>query len=92
MQHLTTEQSNASSEAIDNLSAIEIVRLMNAEDRTIAAAVERESASIADAVEAIAKRMSAGGRLFYLGAGTSGRLGFLMHRNVRRHSIQGLNK
>ncbi len=77
MEHLTTEQSNPASEAIDTLSAIEIVRLMNAEDQKIAAAMEAVSTSIAAAVEAIAERMVVGGRLFYLGAGTSGRLGVL---------------
>ena len=77
MQHLTTEQSNPASAAIDTLSAVEIVRLMNAEDQKIAAAVEAVSPSIAAAVDAIAERMAAGGRLFYLGAGTSGRLGVL---------------
>ena len=77
MQHLTTEQSNPASTAIDTLSAIQIVRLMNAEDQKIATAVEAVSPSIAKAVEAIAERMAVGGRLFYLGAGTSGRLGVL---------------
>lgn len=77
MQHLTTEQSNRASAAIDTMSAEAIVRLMNAEDRKVAEAVEAESASIATAVEAIAERMAVGGRLFYLGAGTSGRLGVL---------------
>jgi N-acetylmuramic acid 6-phosphate etherase len=77
MQNLITEESNPASASIDTLSAIEIVRLMNAEDQKIAAAVETVLPSIAEAVEAIAERMAAGGRLFYLGAGTSGRLGVL---------------
>ena len=54
-----------------------MVRLMNAEDRKVAAAVELESEIIAQAVDAIASRMAKGGRLIYIGAGTSGRLGVL---------------
>ncbi len=77
MQHLVTEQPNATSSGIDTLSTIEIVRLMNAEDRKVAAAVELESEIIAKAVDAIASRITGGGRLIYLGAGTSGRLGVL---------------
>lgn len=77
MHHLVTEQPNATSTGIDTLSTNEIVQLMNAEDRKVAAAVERESAVIAKAVDAIASRIAKGGRLVYLGAGTSGRLGVL---------------
>ncbi len=77
MHHLVTEQPNVTSSAIDTLSTIEIVQLMNAEDHKVAAAVEKESVTIAKAVDAIAARISKGGRLVYLGAGTSGRLGVL---------------
>ena len=77
MQHLTTEQSNPITSEIDALCTLEIIQLMNAEDKKIAAAVELESAAIATAVDAIADRLSKGGRLLYLGAGTSGRLGVL---------------
>jgi N-acetylmuramic acid 6-phosphate etherase len=77
MHHLVTEQPNVTSAAIDTLSTIEIVQLMNAEDHKVAAAVEKESATIARAVDAIAARLAKGGRLVYLGAGTSGRLGVL---------------
>jgi N-acetylmuramic acid 6-phosphate etherase len=77
LSRLTTESRNPASERIDSLSALEIVRLMNAEDATVAAAVGRESESIARAVEIVAARLAAGGRLIYLGAGTSGRLGML---------------
>lgn len=59
------------------MSAIEIVRLMNREDRKVAPAVGRELPAIARAVDAIVNRMEAGGRLIYVGAGTSGRLGVL---------------
>lgn len=74
---LSTEQINSASAGIDRMSAIEIVRLMNAEDATVAAAVARELPAIAAAVEAIAGRLRQGGRLIYLGAGSSGRLGAL---------------
>ena len=77
MHYLVTEQPNASSSGIDALTTIEMVRLMNAEDRKVAAAVELESEIIAQAVDAIASRMAKGGRLIYIGAGTSGRLGVL---------------
>lgn len=77
MHQLVTEQPNEISTGIDTLSTMEIVQLMNAEDRKVAAAVELESVVIAKAVDAIASRIAKGGRLVYLGAGTSGRLGVL---------------
>ncbi|MDD4267424.1 MAG: N-acetylmuramic acid 6-phosphate etherase [Pirellulales bacterium] len=75
LEHLTTEQRNPASERIDGLSALEIVRLMNAEDATLAEAVGREAEPIARTIEVVAERFRGGGRLIYLGAGTSGRLG-----------------
>lgn len=72
-----TEARNPASENIDTLSPLEIVRLMNAEDARVAQAVGREAESIARAIEVLAERMRRGGRLVYLGAGTSGRLGVL---------------
>lgn len=77
LEHLTTEASNPASVGIDSLSAIEIVRLMNEQDALIAAAVAEQADSIAQAVDVIADRFRAGGRLLYIGAGTSGRLGVL---------------
>jgi N-acetylmuramic acid 6-phosphate etherase len=74
---LPTEQTNSASAAIDQMTPRQIVELMNAEDATVAAAVTRELPAIAAAVEAIAGRLGAGGRLIYIGAGTSGRLGAL---------------
>ncbi len=74
---LTTEATNPASARIDELDAVGIVRLMNAEDAGVAAAVGRQADAIARAIEAIAARIGAGGRLVYLGAGTSGRLGVL---------------
>ena len=72
-----TEKRNLNSVDIDRLSAEEIVRLMNEEDSKIAAAVGQEIPAIARAVDAIVKGMRNGGRLFYVGAGSSGRLGVL---------------
>jgi len=77
LSRLTTELRNPASERIDVLSPLEIVRLMNAEDATVAEAVGREAAAIAQAIEIVVARLAAGGRLIYLGAGTSGRLGML---------------
>jgi N-acetylmuramic acid 6-phosphate etherase len=77
LDKLTTEARNPASEAIDRLSPLEIVRLMNDEDATVAAAVRRAEQPIARAIEIIAERLARGGRLIYLGAGTSGRLGVL---------------
>jgi N-acetylmuramic acid 6-phosphate etherase len=77
MTGLTTESRNPASERIDTLSALEIVKLMNAEDAQVAAAVAREIEPIALAVDVIAGRLRSGGRLIYIGAGTSGRLGVL---------------
>jgi N-acetylmuramic acid 6-phosphate etherase len=77
LNHLTTEQRNPHSEAIDSLSALEIVTLMNREDAQVAAAVHAQAATIAAAVDVIVDRIQRGGRLVYLGAGTSGRLGVL---------------
>jgi N-acetylmuramic acid 6-phosphate etherase len=72
-----TEKRNLHSMDIDRFSAEEIVRLMNEEDSKIAAAVAREIPAIARAVDAIVIGMRNGGRLFYVGAGSSGRLGVL---------------
>ena len=75
--HLLTESRNPRSEAIDTLSPAEIVRLMNAEDARVVEAVAAESEPIARAIEWAADRLRQGGRLVYVGAGTSGRLGVL---------------
>jgi N-acetylmuramic acid 6-phosphate etherase len=77
MTNLTTEARNPASEQIDTLTPLEIVRLMNAEDARVAEAVGREAESISRAIEVISERLKAGGRLVYIGAGTSGRLGVL---------------
>jgi N-acetylmuramic acid 6-phosphate etherase len=74
---LTTESRNPLTLDLDNLSALELVNLINSEDEKVAGAVAEVSESIAEAIEVIADRLSAGGRLIYIGAGTSGRLGVL---------------
>jgi N-acetylmuramic acid 6-phosphate etherase len=77
LERLLTEQLNPASAHIDALSTVEMLRVINAEDRKVAEAVEREIAAIARAVDAVAETFGRGGRLFYIGAGTSGRLGVL---------------
>ena len=74
---LITEQRNPHSLEVDCLSALEIVTLMNTEDKQVPLAVERVLPQIAQAVEAVVKAFQCGARLVYLGAGTSGRLGVL---------------
>jgi N-acetylmuramic acid 6-phosphate etherase len=77
MDHLQTEARNPDSANLDELTAIEFVHLMNAEDGKVVPAVASQAEVIASAIEVIADRMRAGGRLIYVGAGTSGRLGVL---------------
>ena len=72
-----TEQENPRTTDISALGAAEIVRLMNEEDALVAEAVGRVGAEVARAVEGIVERLRGGGRLFYVGTGTSGRLGVL---------------
>ncbi len=72
-----TEEPNPASAHLDDLSTSEILVLMNSADTEVPAAVAREIPRIASAVEAIARALEQGGRLFYIGAGTSGRLGVL---------------
>lgn len=74
---LITEQSNPATAEIDRMNPLEIAQAMNAEDARVAGAVRRELPQIAAAMQVIAERLRAGGRLIYLGAGTSGRLGAL---------------
>jgi N-acetylmuramic acid 6-phosphate etherase len=72
-----TEQENPRSKNLSSLSSAEIVALMNEEDAGVATAVHRVLSSVAEAVEEIVSRLTSGGRLFYIGTGTSGRLGVL---------------
>ncbi len=77
LDRLLTEGVNPATLDIDARSSLEIVQLMNAEDAGVAEAVRTELPKIAQAVDIIVERMRRGGRLLYLGAGTSGRLGVL---------------
>jgi N-acetylmuramic acid 6-phosphate etherase len=72
-----TEQRNPRTERIDVAAALDIVDLLNAEDATVAGAVRREREAIAQAINLVAAAFRGGGRLIYVGAGTSGRLGVL---------------
>ena len=74
---LVTEQRNLNSMHVDSLSALEIVQLMNKEDKQVPLAIEKCLPQIAQAVECIVAAFQQGGRLVYIGAGTSGRLGVL---------------
>jgi N-acetylmuramic acid 6-phosphate etherase len=77
LEKLLTEQANPASDSLDSLATEEVLRIINAEDAKVAGAVEREIPAIARAVDAIVAAVEKGGRLFYIGAGTSGRLGVL---------------
>ena len=77
MSEIITEYRNENTKNIDLLSTIDIVRKINEEDKLVALAVEDETPNIAKAVDIIAKQFLKGGRLYYFGAGTSGRLGIL---------------
>ncbi|MGH2557768.1 MAG: N-acetylmuramic acid 6-phosphate etherase [Thermomicrobiales bacterium] len=77
LEKLETEQVSPRTAAIDGMSPLEIARVINAEDATVAHAVGQELPRIAEAMDEIAARMRRGGRLIYAGAGTSGRLGVL---------------
>lgn len=77
LDKLLTEQLNPASSSIDTLPTAEMLTVINREDRKVADAVAQEIPAIAKAVDAIVAAMERGGRLFYIGAGTSGRLGVL---------------
>ncbi|MCC6264291.1 MAG: N-acetylmuramic acid 6-phosphate etherase [Bryobacterales bacterium] len=77
LETLLTEQRNPASAGIDRMSTSGMLRVMNAEDARVAGAVEAALPKIAEALDRIAEAMQAGARLFYTGAGTSGRLGVL---------------
>jgi len=77
LEKLLTEQSNPASAAIDTLPTAQMLEVINREDQKVAGSVAREIPAIARAVDAIVAAMEGGGRLFYIGAGTSGRLGVL---------------
>ena len=74
---LTTESRNENTMNIDKVSTLEMVKIINNEDKKVAEAIEKELPRIAEAIDGIVERMHKGGRLIYIGAGTSGRLGIL---------------
>ncbi|WP_412518562.1 N-acetylmuramic acid 6-phosphate etherase [Staphylococcus simulans] len=74
---MTTEQRNEKTMHLDELSTKDFVTLMNQEDQTVAQAIARENASIARVIDTVIEGFKQGGRLIYMGAGTSGRLGVL---------------
>lgn len=102
IRDLGTEQQNHASSALDTLSALEIARVINQEDKKVAAAVERALPQIARGIDAIAGAIDSGGRLIYAGAGTSGRLAaldaaecpptFNTHPKTVQYVIAGGNK
>lgn len=75
--HLLTEQSNPNTQNLDRLSALELVDLFNREDARVLQAIAAAREPLAEAIDRIAESLRRGGRLFYVGAGTSGRLGVL---------------
>lgn len=77
LSRLATEQTNAASAGLDLKSALEVARVINAEDATVAAAVKRALPQIARAIDLIVDALERGGRLIYVGAGTSGRIAAL---------------
>ena len=77
LEKLLTEQRNPASLSIDQVPTLEALRIMNDEDRRVAESITPELPNIARAVDGIVERFRQGGRLFYIGAGTSGRLGVL---------------
>lgn len=77
LRRLSTERSNSASTDLDRKSALEIVRIINREDAKVAAAVKKSLRPIAEAIELIAAALLQGGRLIYVGTGTSGRIAAL---------------
>jgi len=77
LKNLMTEKRNPNTTDIDSRSILEICHLINNEDKTVPLAVEKEIPYIAQAIEIVVTAFKQGGRLFYVGAGTSGRLGVL---------------
>ncbi len=77
LSHMTTEKRNAATMDLDQMSALEIATVMNQEDRKVPLTIERALPQIAQTIEIVENAFRQGGRLFYIGAGTSGRLGVL---------------
>lgn len=96
LSNLTTEQRNPATTQIDRLDTLSMLNLINEEDKKAAVAVEAVLPDIARAVDLITSKITDGGRLFYIGAGTSGRLGVLDASEcpptfgVSPHMVQGI--
>jgi N-acetylmuramic acid 6-phosphate etherase len=75
--NLSTEKANSGSKGLDRLSPRQIVNLMNREDKNVLHAISRAEGSLSQAIQEIVKSLRSGGRLFFIGAGTSGRLGVI---------------
>ena len=77
LQHLTTESQNEASQGFDTKSALDIARIINHEDAKVAAAVKKAIPEIAQVIDQVARCLRDGGRLIYIGAGSSGRIAAL---------------
>src|SRR3974390_1428455 len=77
LQHLTTESQNEASQGFDTKSALEIARIINHEDAKVAGAVKRAIPEIAEVIYHVGRSLRDGGRLIYIGAGSSGRIAAL---------------
>lgn len=77
LKGLTTETRNENSRNIDTMTTLEMMKTINNEDKLVAQAIEKQLPNIAKAVDIIADKLKSGGRLIYIGAGTSGRIGIL---------------
>lgn len=77
LEKLITESRNTSTKNIDKVSTLELVKIINEEDKKVALAIEQALPQIAAAIDKITDSLKSGGRLFYIGAGTSGRIGIL---------------
>ena len=77
LQHLTTESQNEASQGFDTKSALEIARIINHEDAKVAAAVKKALGEVAEVIDHVARSLRDGGRLIYIGAGSSGRIAAL---------------
>lgn len=92
LRQLLTERRNPASENIDTLSTLEMLTVMNDEDCRVPLAITPYLPQIAKLVDRVAQAFAEGGRLIYIGAGTSGRLGILDAANARRLSEPGRSR
>lgn len=92
MEHLTTESRNTQTMHLDEMSILEALKTINKEDQLVAKAIEPILPQLNRVIEQTITRFRDGGRLIYIGAGTSGRLGVLDAVNVFQLSIRILMK